>query len=136
MADYRNESSQKERADVLKNDRANTYAGRAQAEHDLENVGRHAKPNIVIGTGALPEYPRLPENSWTNDPVPPEAPLGHAIDAQEPVGEIGEIEASLARTSNSDTSDLMSTGGAGSDISRFVVEPVLAISKPNRRRGL
>jgi hypothetical protein len=85
-------ATMKEKEEVLRNDRhASTYAGRAQAELDLENVGRHAKPNTVIGVGA-PEYPRLPENSWTNDPTGVEPPLNIDVNAVEAVGEKFEIE--------------------------------------------
>jgi hypothetical protein len=100
---FRNDTSQRERTEVLRNDRrASTYLDHT---HDDEG-GRFSKPRQVIGVDAI-EYPRLPENSWTNDPVPNEPSLGHAIDAQEPVGEVGEIEASLgAATAAPSVADL------------------------------
>jgi hypothetical protein len=85
--------SQEEKAETLKN---NTMLRRAQSEFDLENTGRHSKSATVIGTGA-PNYPRLPENNWTNDPVPPEPVLGIDVNATEPVGEYGEVTASIER---------------------------------------
>jgi hypothetical protein len=90
---YRQDADQRERADILKNDlRQNTMHGRASAELDLENTGRFAKPHALIGEGA-PEYPRLPENSWTNDPTGVEPSLGIDVNAVEPCGEKFEIEA-------------------------------------------
>jgi hypothetical protein len=96
---FRNDTSQKERAEVLRNDRRNqTLHGRASSDLDLENSGRFAKPHAVIGVDA-PDYPKLPASSpWHHDPVPPEEPIGVSIDAHEPVGEIGEIQASLDDT--------------------------------------
>jgi hypothetical protein len=93
--DYRNKSSQQEREAILKNDRANTFAGRAQAEAD-DVRGRWAQEHkaTVIGTGPV-VYPRLPENSWTHDSVPPEGPLGVSVDQHEAVGEFGEVQASI-----------------------------------------
>jgi hypothetical protein len=95
MTDYRNKATQREREEVLRNDRANTYAGRAQAEAD-EIQGRFSQREkaTVIGIGAI-EYPQLPENSWTNDPVPPEEPLGIDVNYVEAVGEKFEVDASL-----------------------------------------
>jgi hypothetical protein len=110
MTAYQNKSSQQEREAILRNDRANTFAGRASAELDLENSGRHAKPNTVIGVDGPPDYPRLPENSWTHDPVPPEGPLGVSVEDHEPVGENFELARSLPR--DSDTSGPISAGGA------------------------
>ncbi len=82
-----NEITQDEKLKVLKND---TLLRRtANAEPGL------GQPN-VIGSRVLPEYPGLPSNSpWASDPVPPEPPLGFAIDEQEPVGTSAEIKRSL-----------------------------------------
>jgi hypothetical protein len=89
---YHQNSGQRERERLLRNDRANTFAGRAQAEAD-EIQGRWAQEHkaAVIGTGPV-QYPRLPESSWVNDPVPPEEPLGLDVNAVEPCGEKFEIE--------------------------------------------
>jgi hypothetical protein len=102
VIDYRNNASQKERAEVLRNDaRANTFAGRASAEAD-EIRGRFAQEHkaTVIGSDGAPNYPRLPETNWVNDPVPPEEPLGFSVEAHEPVGEVGEIAKSLDGTAD------------------------------------
>jgi hypothetical protein len=40
------------------------------------------------------QYPTLPENSWANDPVPTEPPLGF-VDEAPVCGEAWEVEASL-----------------------------------------
>ena len=85
---YHQEASQSERQRILQNDRrANTFAGRTSSDLDLENIGRHAKLNTVIGLDAI-EYPRLPTSSpFANDPVPPEEPLGYDINEAPIVGE-------------------------------------------------
>jgi hypothetical protein len=74
---------------------ATTYFQRAAADDELG--GRFAGQPTVIGAtpdaGAL--YPAASDAQA--NPVPPEEPTGVAIDAQEPVGEMHEIEASLAR---------------------------------------
>jgi hypothetical protein len=48
-----------------------------------ENAGgRFGAVNTFIAQGEIPQYPRLPEgNPWASNPVPPEPPLGYAIDA-------------------------------------------------------
>jgi hypothetical protein len=92
---YHQNSDQREREAVMRNDRANTFAGRASAEAD-EIQGRWAQEHkaTVIGTGPV-EYPRLPENSWTNDPTGVEPPLNYSVEAHEPVGEYREVQASI-----------------------------------------
>lgn len=73
-----------------------TYHSRAITGLDLERSGRHAQHATVTGTKPAVAYPRMPEGSpWHSDQVPPEPPLGYAIDAQECVGEQFEIAASL-----------------------------------------
>jgi hypothetical protein len=90
---YHQNSDQREREAILRNDRANTFAGRAQAEAD-DVRGRWAQEHkaTVIGAGPV-VYPRLPENSWTNDPTGVEPSLGIDVNAVEPCGEKFEIEA-------------------------------------------
>ncbi len=104
-----------EKEQILRNDQRHTFQSRAIAEAD-EVRGRWAQINkaTVVGSSGAPQYPQLPEASpWHNDPVPHEEPLGHAIDAHEPVGEVGEIEKSLATPSQSSHSvDARGQGGA------------------------
>jgi hypothetical protein len=90
----RTDITMKEKEAVLRNDqRANTFAGRAQAEAD-EIQGRWAQEHkaTVIGAGPV-QYPRLPENSWTNDPTGVEPSLGIDVNTVEPCGEKFEIDA-------------------------------------------
>ena len=95
MTDYRNEASLGEREQILRNDQR-VRSGSTFFDHThSEEGGRFAKPTNVIGSTPTVQYPRLPENSWTNDPVPPEAPLGIDVNAIEPVGESFEVAASL-----------------------------------------
>jgi hypothetical protein len=91
---YRNDTSQRERAELLRNDlRANTFAGRAQAEAD-EIQGRWAQEHkaTVIGAGPV-QYPMAAPN-WSVDPVGPEPSLGFSVDQHEAVGEYREVQAS------------------------------------------
>jgi hypothetical protein len=67
-SEFRNDATMEEKANVLKNDRANASTLHQFASSETGEVGgRWAKPTQVVGTGA-PEYPRLPENSpWAQD---------------------------------------------------------------------
>jgi hypothetical protein len=157
---FHNTTTQREKAEILRNDRANTYAGRAQTEAD-EIQGRFAQEHkaTVIGSDGAPDYPQLPENSWTNDPVPPEEPLGIDVNYVEPQGEKFEVEASLSDavlatpvatpqpTGPSPSASPSSLAKANSEVSdaslvadsavlhppKPDVEPALAIPNPKRR---
>src|SRR5215472_6087230 len=59
---------------------ASTFHQFGQSEASEEG-GRWAKPMNVVGATPAPEYPRQPEGSWTNDPVPTEPPLGFVDEA-------------------------------------------------------
>jgi hypothetical protein len=87
---------QRERRELLGSTGGMTYHSRAAADIALEGQGRHTQGAEVIGSKPAVAYPRQPEGSpWAGDLVPPEGPLGYAIDAQESVGEVFEIAASL-----------------------------------------
>jgi hypothetical protein len=78
---------------------ATTYRELAEAGLNLEMQGRHAAiaKAQVVGAARVPLYPAQPEGSpWAGDQVPPEGPLGYAIDAQEVTGEAFEVAASLS----------------------------------------
>jgi hypothetical protein len=98
MTGYRNTSTQAERAEALQNDkavqRANTFAGRAQAEAD-DVRGRWAEINKsnVVGATPTPQYSAGP--NWSVDPTGIEPPLNIDVNAVEPCGEKFEVEASL-----------------------------------------
>jgi hypothetical protein len=90
---FNNNSSQKERAQVLRNDRDCLHT-----RYQDEAGGRFKRqvPTQISGSNPATLYPKLPASSpWSSDPVPPEEPLG--IDVGEPVitGEPHELEASL-----------------------------------------
>jgi hypothetical protein len=91
---FSNNSDQKERRAVLKND-ATTYLGHTHS--DLG--GRFAATAPLNVTGASPiSYPKLPASSpWSCDPVPPEEPLGIDVSETPVVGEYAEVQASLDR---------------------------------------
>jgi hypothetical protein len=91
VTDYRNDTSQKERAEVLKNDRAvqkNTFLSHTHSEEG----GRYAKPQTVIGATPTVQYPMAAPN-WSVDPTGVEPPLGFDVNTVEPCGEKFEIEA-------------------------------------------
>ena len=101
MTDYRQNASPTEKLSTLLNDKrvkdASTFSQFANSEAN-QDAGRFEQINKshVVGATPVPEYPTLPSNSWTNDPVPTEEPLGIDVNAMEPVGELHEINASLA----------------------------------------
>jgi len=97
VTDYRNDTPQADRLETLLNDkRVQKDASTFLSHTHSEDSGRFAKPQTVIGLDSV-QYPTLPENSWTNDPTPTEPPLGIDVNAMEPVGEVGEVQASIDR---------------------------------------
>jgi hypothetical protein len=104
-----------------------TYSQLANVDQELG--GRFAKESRVSGAEPNVRYPRLPSSSpWASDPVPPEEPLGFEIDAMEPVGNPGEIEASLA-----EAAALMSGSGV---VETSLVNPTVSTNPTIRRRKL
>jgi hypothetical protein len=99
-----NAEEQAERRRVFENDKrvmeGSTYFAQAQASAMDEMGGRFAKVQPTSVTGSAPTaWPKMPEgNPWACDPMPPEPPLGYAVDAQDPVGEPHEIAASQGST--------------------------------------
>ena len=88
---FRNDTSQKERAEVLKNDQAvqkNTFLSHTHSDEG----GRYAKPQTVIGATPTVQYPRAAPN-WSVDPTGVEPPLGIDVNTVEPCGEKFEIDA-------------------------------------------
>jgi hypothetical protein len=88
------EISQAEKKQIL-ND---TYLSRAQADAELEGQGRFKKEVQTRVTG-VPSYPSLPASSpWSkglDEVTGSELPIGFDVNAQEPVGEVHEIQSSL-----------------------------------------
>jgi hypothetical protein len=113
MTDYRNNASQRERAEALRND---TLHSRQQAMSDLENSGRHARPYDGNWDGPH-RYPRLPEASpWHHDPVPNEEPYGVDINEVPVVGEPHE-QASLEGDAQQTGANLAGASSAGASSS-------------------
>jgi hypothetical protein len=79
---------------------ATTYREIAEAGITLQNQGRFGDKASVVGSARVPQYPAA-RGPW-NDPVqvPDEPSLGYAIDAQDAVGEVHEIEESLLAVSS------------------------------------
>jgi hypothetical protein len=122
-------ATMKEKEEVLRNEaRANTYAGRAQAELDLENVGRHARSIDITGKWDGPNrHPFLPASSpWSvdHDPVPPEEPLGYDINQVPIVGEPHEIQALGDAASSVALGDVTTESTLGSASPQPVALPV------------
>jgi hypothetical protein len=93
---FRNDASQKEREQVLRNDQrvrsGSTFQSRAIAEAD-DVRGRWAEINKsnVVGATPTPQYPAGP--NWSVDPTGIEPPLNIDVNAVEPCGEKFEVEA-------------------------------------------
>jgi hypothetical protein len=93
------EISQKEKREILKNDRnvMGTYHALAAASANDLAGGRFAQSTnkqTVIGSSPV-SYPAQPSSSpWSRDPVPAEMPLGWSVETIEPVGELWEQEKS------------------------------------------
>jgi hypothetical protein len=90
--------SMSEKRRILAEEEISSYRAHAQANADFDLGGRYAlvqKPATVIGSGPI-SYPKLPEDSPSNQlaMMPPEPPLGYSVNAQDPVGEQFEQEAS------------------------------------------
>ena len=105
MTEYRNTTPQADRLSTLLNDKrvqkdASTFSQFANSDAN-QDAGRFEQINksTVVGATPVPEYPRLPENSWTNDPTGVEPPLGF-VDETPIVGEVGEVQASIDRLAN------------------------------------
>jgi hypothetical protein len=93
--EFNNDASQAEKRRVLRNDRANTFAG-IQETIDAEGSGRFSKH--TTDTGSQP-YPRAALPAW-HVQLPPEPPLGIDVNAVPVVGEHFEVEASIKAKSD------------------------------------
>ena len=84
------EISQKEKREVMRNDRLNTYQAHAAASVDEERGGRFSVQTKLTVIGQSPiTYPQQPQTSPANQAalVGDEAPLGYSVENHEPVGE-------------------------------------------------
>ena len=142
----------KEKEAIIRNDRrvASTYLDHTHSDEG----GRFAKPQTVIGSDSVPQYPMAAPN-WSVDPTGVEPALGIDVNAVEPCGEKFEIEAlgdvttvfdgqsvtsSLARaTADASVDDPSRTGGAEAPLAVLASpadgEPP-AIPTHQKRRGL
>jgi hypothetical protein len=100
-----------------------TYRDQANIDLLLE-AGRFAVEARVTGTDPAAVYPRIASGPWGGThPVPPEEPLGYAIDAVEPVGEPHEVAASLAAQAIPDAASAV-TSPAAEEVHRGNAEAV------------
>jgi hypothetical protein len=92
-------ATMKEKLQTLFNDKSlrPKDAGTFLSHTHSEEGGRFAKPQQIVGAAPVPEYPRQPEGSFSNQAavVPPEEPLGFSVDDVPIIGEHHEIEALL-----------------------------------------
>jgi hypothetical protein len=113
---YTNQSTRRDKAEALK---ADTYFNRAQIDADLDAPGgRFREKETITGSQASTKYPCQDSASpWSGGGADPgvEPPLGVEINAQEPVGEAHEIEASLAASSNPALSQQVRTASVEDD---------------------
>ena len=96
--------------------------GQSQAN---EEGGRFARPTNVIGTNPTAQYPMAAPN-WAPQAVGVEPPLGIDVNATEPVGEYGEVTASIERLEEASPQSLDASparGAAGSVDDDHDVEP-------------
>jgi len=77
-----NETPQAEKKEVLKNDKAQTMFGRAQADAEEVLGGRYKLVNKVSLVGAGPAYPKQPPGSpYSENPIPQyNDPLGYSVE--------------------------------------------------------
>jgi hypothetical protein len=88
---------QKERREVLKNDRAEPTTFHQLANLDTSPGGRFSPGGYVSGSEAIVQYPPLPASSlWSGEgpQVPDEGPTNIDINAQEPTGTFAEVQRS------------------------------------------
>lgn len=122
MTNYTN-ATRKEKEEILRND---SYFRRAQADFDLENRGRFAKPEPP----QIAEYP--PAAEWTRDRVPDEPPLNFDVNALDPVGEHHEVERSIALAEDAAPADISpAVGEPGSEM--IPADPVLSPPRPSNQ---
>jgi hypothetical protein len=97
-------NDQREREEVLRNDQRvrndNASTLHRFAESESGNIrGRFAahEKSTIVGAAPTPQYPRLPETSFSNQGtvVPQEESLGFSIDEAPIVGEAFEVAKSL-----------------------------------------
>jgi hypothetical protein len=83
---------------ALRNQQRQRDTGTFLSHTQNDEGGRFAKPTQVVGAKPLPEYPRQPEGSFSNQAavMPIEEPLGF-VDEPPIVGEAHEVAASIDR---------------------------------------
>ena len=145
MSDLKNDSTQAERTRLLTNDRPQTST---LHDHAIEGEGggrfaelarrEGAARPTVVGAGPSVQYPAASDWTRNSAAVGVEPPLGVAIDAMEPVGEVFEIEASLAASETpasvaSSPADLVETDAAIPHAHERLAEILPHIAKPRRK---
>ena len=131
MTDNKNPFTQREKAEVLRND---TYFRRAAVGLDLDSPGgRFRSEEAISGTTPAVHYPKLPSSSpWASDNVGVEPPLGVSIEDQQPTGEAFEVDRSLElATSSSAPPGFASPGIVGDVAAAKVTGPSGSLVSPD-----
>jgi hypothetical protein len=115
---YHVEATQREKAEVLRNDQRQTFQSRAIAEaDDIRGRWTEIHKSNVVGATPTPQYPTLPTSSpFACDPTNVEPPLGYDINEVAIVGEVFEVAKSLDGTAATNIAD-----GAASPCGEVVV---------------
>jgi hypothetical protein len=113
-------------------------AGTFLSHTHSDEGGRFAKPQQVVGSAPVPEYPAGP--NWSPQAVGVEPPLNQDVDAMEPQGESFEVAASieaLERTAQEsiaslDAEPVRGAGAAPSDAASSAPANPIPINKRDR----
>jgi hypothetical protein len=77
---------------MIEERRASTYHTIAASSINDDKGGRFAR---TIDAAQIISNPQPSGSPWSSSPVPDEPPLGYSVEAQDPVGEKFEVEASM-----------------------------------------
>jgi hypothetical protein len=103
MRAFKNDASQAEKRDVLRNERAlrpgdyapTTMHDRAKAGLELDTPGgRYRAEQTISGAAPTVDYPKA-SPPWSADGVGVEPPLGYSVNDLPPTGTAAEVERSL-----------------------------------------
>jgi hypothetical protein len=128
----------KRQSNAQRNKDATTFSQFATSEAK-EIEGRFAahEKSSIVGSAAVVEYPAGP--NWAVDRVGIEPALGVDVNAQEPVGETWEIEASLGDRALADTPSCDAVAPANvttteTSRERTALSPLVALANPKPKR--
>jgi hypothetical protein len=133
--DYWNPFSQKERREIIANER-DCFHSRAQAAVDLESDGRFAKltPNKVTSAEPISQVPRQPPNSpWAYADRNVEPPFEVDVSAVEPVLPTSSADQSIGSPGDAGDAPTTSVSSPGVVGAREGAGTATASSQPSRK---